>query len=128
MPIISGVQEVELVLQRTTQIANLAIQEGTLVYVDGKRNEDSLFELIQRACEAEGFSRDEAELISGHKFPDVVFDKARIGVEIKGHKQGDRILGNSIMGSTLSLADPVAIYLLAWNDSSKEVVWRNYFD
>ena len=128
MPIISGVQEVELVLQRATQIANLAIQEGTLIYVDGKKNEDSLFELIQRACEAEGFSRHEAELISGHKFPDVVFGKARIGVEIKGHKQGDRILGNSIMGSTLSLADPVAIYLLAWNDSSKEVVWRNYFD
>jgi hypothetical protein len=128
MPTISGVQEVEQVLKRTAQIANLAIKEGKLVYVDGKKNEDSLFELIQRACEAEGFSRDEAELISGHKFPDVVFDKARIGVEIKGHKQGDRILGNSIMGSTLSLADPVAIYLLAWNDSSKEVVWRNYFD
>ena len=128
MPIISGVKEVEQVLKRTVQIANLAIQEGTLIYVDGKKNEDSLFELIQKACEAEGFSRNEAELISGHKFPDVVFDRARIGVEIKGHKQGDRILGNSIMGSTPSLVNPVAIYLLAWNDSSQEVVWRNYFD
>lgn len=29
-------------------------------------------------------------MISGHKFLDVVFDKARIRVEIKGHKPAER--------------------------------------
>jgi hypothetical protein len=33
----SGVQEFERELKRTAQIANLAIQEGMLVYVDGRR-------------------------------------------------------------------------------------------
>lgn len=128
MPIITGVQDVERILKRTVQIANSAIQEGAMVYIDGKTNEDRLFDVIRMACEAEGFSPDEAELISGHKFPDVIFAEARIGIEIKGHKQGDRILGNSIMGSTPSIANPIAIYLLAWNDSSQQVMWRDYFD
>ena len=123
-----GSDDVEKILDRTVSLANASIKAGVLIYLDGARNENNLFAIMQQAAVDEGFSRDAAQLISGHKFPDVIFAEARIGIEIKGHKQGDRILGNSIMGSTLSLVDPVAIYLLAWNDLSKEVVWRNYFD
>jgi hypothetical protein len=125
---VAGSDDVEKILNRTVSLANASIKDGILIYLDGARNENNLFAIMQQAVVEEGFSRDAAQLISGHKFPDVIFAEARIGIEIKGHKQGDRILGNSIMGSTLSLVDPVAIYLLAWNDSSKEVVWRNYFD
>lgn len=125
---VTGFGDVEKILTRTVFLANASIKAGILIYLDGAKNENNLFAIIQQAAVDEGFSRNEAELISGHKFPDVVFGKAQIGVEIKGHKQGDRILGNSIMGSTLSLSEPVAVYLLAWNDSTKEVVWRNYFD
>ena len=120
--------DVERILSRTVSIANSAITNGSLAYLDGSSNEKSLFSLIQHACELEGFKRDAAELVSGHKFPDVVFEEAQIGVEIKGHKQGDRILGNSIMGSTPSLKNPSAIYLLAWNVANSEVIWRNYFE
>ena len=120
--------DVERILSRTVSIANSAITNGSLAYLDGSSNEKGLFSLIQHACELEGFKRDAAELVSGHKFPDVVFEQAQIGVEIKGHKQGDRILGNSIMGSTPSLLNPSAIYLLAWNDANLEVVWRDYFE
>ena len=94
--------DVERILSRTVSIANSAITNGSLAYLDGSSNEKSLFSLIQYVCELEGFKRDTAELVSDHKFPDVVFEQAQIGVEIKGHKQGDRILGNSIMGSTPS--------------------------
>jgi hypothetical protein len=125
---VTCVNDVMQILDHTVAIANHAIETGSLVYVDGSTNEKSLFELIQIASENEGFRKASAELISGHKFPDVIFASAQVGVEIKGHKQGDRILGNSIMGSTLSLSSPIAIYLLAWNESEKKVIWRDYFE
>lgn len=128
MQSITSQQEVEVILAATSEIANKKILQGTLVYADGAANENQLFAIIQEACEREGFSSGSVELISGHKFPDVIFSEAQIGVEIKGHKQGDRILGNSIMGSTPSIANPIAIYLLAWNDAEKVVIWRDYFD
>ena len=125
---VSSVADVVKILERTIVLANLAIETGALIYGDGTTNEKSLFLFLQEAMELEGFSRDSAELISGHKFPDVVFATAKIGVEIKGHKQGDRILGNSIMGSTLSIENAERIYLLAWNESEKNVIWRDYFE
>lgn len=125
---VTSVADVVKILERTVVIANLAIETGSLIYGDGTANEKSLFLFLQEASELEGFGRDSAELISGHKFPDVVFASAKIGVEIKGHKQGDRILGNSIMGSTLSIENAERIYLLAWNESEKNVIWRDYFE
>lgn len=125
---VTGSVDVERILNRTVFLANASIEAGILIYLDGAKNENNLFAIMQQAAVDEGFSRDAAQLISGHKFPDVIFAEAQIGIEIKGHKQGDRILGNSIMGSTPSIANPVAIYLLAWNDSSREVIWRDYFD
>lgn len=125
---LSSVGDVERVLERVTDLAASAIRVGELVYVDGSANERALFSLIQKACSIEGFDPKSAELVSGHKFPDVVFSEARIGVELKGHRKGDRILGNSIMGSTPSIENPTAIYLLAWNDFEKRVVWRDYFE
>ena len=125
---VTSVADVVKILERTVVIANLALETGSLIYGDGTANEKRLFLFLQEASELEGFSRDSAELISGHKFPDVVFASAKIGVEIKGHKQGDRILGNSIMGSTLSIENAERIYLLAWNDSEKNVIWRDYFE
>lgn len=120
--------DVERILCRTTELADLAIQAGELVYLDGTANEKALFSLIEKACQQEGYETESVELISGHKFPDVIFRDAQIGVEIKGHKHGDRILGNSIMGSTPSLENPEAIYLLAWNEADKKVIWRDYFE
>ena len=119
--------EVETVLDRTVAIANERIKSGKLSYSDGAANEVALFSIIEAACADEGFVSDSVELVSGHKFPDVVFRDAQIGVEIKGHRHGDRILGNSIMGSTPSIDHPVAIYLLAWNNAQKQVVWKDYF-
>jgi hypothetical protein len=124
---VTTINEVEAVLERTVAIANNFIASGALVYLDSATNEEALFCIIEMACIDEGFSSESVELISGHKFPDVVFRDAQIGVEIKGHRQGGRILGNSIMGSTPSLDNPIAIYLLAWNDAEKLVVWRDYF-
>lgn len=120
-------EDVELILETTSEIANERISSGLLPYIDGASNEIELFSIIREACAINGFSDSSLELISGHKFPDVIFRNAQIGIEIKGHKNGDRILGNSIMGSTPSLNNPVAIYLLAWNDSEKTVIWRDYF-
>jgi hypothetical protein len=125
---VSSISDVERVLERATDLAALAISSGELTYVDGSANEKSLFSLIKDACSIEGFDPNSAELVSGHKFPDVVFREARIGVELKGHRKGDRILGNSIMGSTPSIENPTAIYLLAWNDFEQRVVWRDYFE
>jgi hypothetical protein len=126
--LVSSKLEVEKILEIATRVAHNRIKNGDLVYGSGTETESALFGLIQEACESEGFDRESAQLISGHKFPDVVFRNARIGVEIKGHKKGDRILGNSIMGSTPSLENPIAIYLLAWNDARQEVIWRDYFE
>lgn len=120
--------DVELILKTTTELAESAIRSGDLLYSDGSTNEKALFLLIKDACQLEGFASNSVQLISGHKFPDVIFEDAQIGVEIKGHKQGDRILGNSIMGSTPSLINPAAIYLLAWNEADKKVIWRDYFE
>lgn len=125
---VTTVNDVEKVLARTTALAKTAIDNLSLIYKDGTANEKNLFSVLQEACELEGFSRETANLVSGHKFPDVVFREAHIGVEIKGHKQGDRILGNSIMGSTPSIVNPKAIYLLSWNESNKEVIWSDYFE
>lgn len=125
---VTKVEDVELILAKTAELAEIAITSGQLIYADGTTNEKALFSLLEEAVGQAGFSEHSAELVSGHKFPDVIFKDARVGVEIKGHKQGDRILGNSIMGSTPSLENPLAIYLLAWNESTKKVIWRNYFD
>lgn len=120
--------DVELILNRVIGISGDRIARNELIYKDPVSNENFLFEIIKEACLVEGFAEETVELVSGHKFPDVVFREARIGVEIKGHQKGDRILGNSIMGTTPSILQPVAIYLLAWNNGEKKVVWRNYFD
>jgi hypothetical protein len=128
MKSLTSKDEVEHVLDATTKLAREKILNGELQYCSGVENEFALFLVLKEACETSGFQNDSIELISGHKFPDVVFKDANIGLEIKGHKSGDRILGNSIMGSTPSLSSPAAIYLLVWNDSARDVVWRDYFD
>ena len=120
--------DVEKVLTRAVGISIERIKSGDLQYRDGSRNEKSLYEIIRSACDSEGFDSNSSELIGGHKFPDVIFPAARIGVEIKGHIKGDRILGNSIMGSTPSIKNPLAIYLFSWNASENEVIWRDYFE
>lgn len=120
--------EVELVLNQATKIAREQILSGELRYGSGIENEFALFLILKEACVISGFRNDSVELVGGHKFPDVVFKDANIGLEIKGHRSGDRILGNSIMGSTPSLKSPIAIYLLVWNDSARKVIWRDYFD
>jgi hypothetical protein len=120
--------DVEKILSRAAELSIEKIKNGELKYLDGTKNEKALYEMIRSACKAEGFNPDSAELIGGHKFPDVIFADARIGVEIKGHFKGDRILGNSIMGSTPSLKNPLAIYLFSWNASDGDVIWRDYFE
>jgi hypothetical protein len=120
--------DVEKILSAAADLSRRLIKSGDLVYQDGTKNEKALYEVIRSACNVEGFNPDSAELVGGHKFPDVVFADARIGVEIKGHVKGDRILGNSIMGSTPSLNNPLAIYLFSWNASESDVIWRDYFE
>ena len=120
--------DVEKILSAAAELSRRLMESGDLVYRDGTKNEKALYEVIRSACNVEGFNPDSAELVGGHKFPDVVFADARIGVEIKGHVKGDRILGNSIMGSTPSLKNPLAIYLFSWNASENDVIWRDYFE
>ena len=50
-------------------------------------------------------------LHSGRKFPDIVFDNTKFGVEIKTAQKGWACLGNSVMASTL-VDDVTEVYLL----------------
>ena len=67
-------------------------------------------------------------LHSGRKFPDIVFEKSKFGVEIKTAKKGWACLGNSVAASTL--VDGVSeIYLLFGSgEANFEVRYARYED
>jgi hypothetical protein len=92
------------------------------------QNEAALFAVIQEVLHMNGFSPEEILHVGGHKFPDLLFPGCGVGVEVKGHEKGGRILGNSIMGSTLVADQLEEVLVLIWNKSTGVVVCRNYFE
>lgn len=82
---------------------------------------------IQIATDALGVKVD-VKLISGRRFPDIVFSGTEFGVEIKTAKNGWRCLGNSVMASTL-IEGVDSIYLLFGSGEERlEVRYAKYED
>lgn len=128
---ITTVEQVDAVLNEAAVIATKRLRTSgpeLLEYEDPTKNEKALFEIIREIC-VRDFTADSVVHVGGHKFPDIVFPHANSGVEVKGHKRdGETLLGNSIMGSTFSIVEPKAVRLLVWADSTKTVSTHDYFD
>jgi hypothetical protein len=129
--LVSSLSDADKVLQHAADLGSTRLRPGMhsqLKYTSDKENERALYDLLVEACVALKFEAASVEHVGGHKFPDIVFPSANVGVEVKCHEKPGDILGNSVIASTFAMESPVAIRLLVWTKSERSIEVHDYFE